>query len=996
MHPRALRRWFALTLLALALVPATVHADGWVTMWGSGGEDPGYFDLPVGVATDPAGNVYVVDLDSDRIQKFTNDGVFITLWHLGSTGADPKGIAVDDGYVYVADGNGSRIVKYTTSGDFVMQWGSPGSGDGEFNLPYGITVGPDHSVYVADVANRRIEKFTSTGDYLTQWGAYGGGNGQFDLPRSLVTDPAGHVFVTDQNVARVQEFTSTGDYVAQWGTGTLGSPVGITLTPDGVFYIADAFFQCVSKFTKTGSLIESFGSFGTDYFQFRYPYSVAADAAGNVFVADYQNCRVEKYAPCPPPLVTVQPQPLAIQYGATATFGVTTTGVVGYQWVKDGSELTDGGRISGALTHQLTITGFQSSDVGSYWVEVRNWCNQGSQSDPAALTLAPPPSCFGPLAPPPADMAAWWAMEPGPGNTIPDVLHLLGNKNHASLTGAASLVPGKVGTAVRCPGVNDGLHVPSTLSPRLAANSTGLSIDAWILPRSGSSSNAFRMILEKGLLKHASTTVQGSTALAPGYAFYLCGGGRLGFQMPDPNYDPMRFEPAMAPMTMDEWHHVAVTVDPQKPQGGQFYLDGVGVGTFTPPSGILGNLADLYIGRFTPQLGPAAPDSAFNGDIDEVEIFVSAIDSSAVRKIWSAGCSGKRRVQVLTNSVVTLRENGAAAEICSSVLNLSDVAHTYQWSIAGGTPGVGCPSSVPVAFAPSSGSVTVAAGARADFSTSASVSPVSLTSPFTRCFRLTVTDLADGGVLTADGSLVFTGQPVTGKASCTPPEIGGATFAPTGMVRAASGLATFMLFNDAAAGVTVNYSIATRDPETGSASALLRLGGLPAGTPLTGSLFVPGLGSADLPLAVGLDEYEPFLPDEVVLSADGGGNLVFKELASVHVSAGDDTSLAFVGVSPGSELPPRRGLELRAAPNPFGATTSVSFALARDERVEVDVLDVSGRRVRRLVAASLSAGEHRLTWDGRDDAGASVRAGLYLARVRAGSDLSVVRLLRVR
>jgi hypothetical protein len=430
--------------------------------------------------------------------------------------------------------------------------------------------------------------------------------------------------------------------------------------------------------------------------------------------------------------------------------------------------------------------------------------------------------------------------------------------------------------------VNDGLHVPSTLSPRLAANSTGLSIDAWILPRSGSSSNAFRMILEKGLLKHASTTVQGSTALAPGYAFYLCGGGRLGFQMPDPNYDPMRFEPAMAPMTMDEWHHVAVTVDPQKPQGGQLYLDGVGVGTFTPPSGILGNLADLYIGRFTPQLGPAAPDSAFNGDIDEVEIFVSAIDSSAVRKIWSAGCSGKRRVQVLTNSVVTLRENGAAAEICSSVLNLSDVAHTYQWSIAGGTPGVGCPSSVPVAFAPSSGSVTVAAGARADFSTSASVSPVSLTSPFTRCFRLTVTDLADGGVLTADGSLVFTGQPVTGKASCTPPEIGGATFAPTGMVRAASGLATFTLFNDAAAGVTVNYSIATRDPETGSASALLRLGGLPAGTPLTGSLFVPGLGSADLPFAVGLDEYEPFLPDEVVLSADGGGNLVFKELASVH------------------------------------------------------------------------------------------------------------------
>jgi hypothetical protein len=367
-----------------------------------------------------------------------------------------------------------------------------------------------------------------------------------------------------------------------------------------------------------------------------------------------------------------------------------------------------------------------------------------------------------------------------------------------------------------------------------------------------------------------------------------------------------------------------------------------------------------------------------------------------VRKIWSAGCTGKRRVQVLTNSVVTLRETGAAADICSAILNLSDVSRTYQWSIATGAPGAGCPSSVPVTFAPSSGTVTVAAGDRADLTTSASVSPGALTSPFTRCFELTVTDQSDGGVLTADGSLVFTGDHVTGKASCTPPEVSGVAFAPTGMIRAASGVATFTLFNDAAAGVTVNYSIGTRDPETGAASSLLRLGALPAGTPLTGSMFVPGLGSADLPIDVRLDEYEPFLPDEVVLSADGGGNLVFKELASVHVAATDDTSLAFVGVAPEPGGPSRRDLGLRAAPNPFAATTTVVFTLARDERVEVDVLDVSGRRVRRLVTSSLAAGEHRLAWDGRDDAGSGVRAGLYLARIRAESVQSVVRLLRVR
>src|SRR5438874_2045494 len=99
MNSWVFRRCLSLSLLAVVLAPAIVRADGVVTFWGSGGDAPGYFDLPVGVATDAAGNVYVVDLDTDRIQKFTNDGVFIMDWHLGSGGANPKAVAVDDGYV---------------------------------------------------------------------------------------------------------------------------------------------------------------------------------------------------------------------------------------------------------------------------------------------------------------------------------------------------------------------------------------------------------------------------------------------------------------------------------------------------------------------------------------------------------------------------------------------------------------------------------------------------------------------------------------------------------------------------------------------------------------------------------------------------------------------------------------------------------------------------------------------------------------------------------
>jgi len=72
---------------------------------------------------------------------------------------------------------------------------------------------------------------------------------------------------------------------------------------------------------------------------------------------------------------------------------------------------------------------------------------------------------------------------------------------------------------------------------------------------------------------------------------------------------------------------------------------------------------------------------------------------------------------------------------------------------------------------------------------------------------------------------------------------------------------------------------------------------------------------------------------------------------------------------------------LAAWPNPFRASTQLGFSLASEERVEVSVHDISGRIVRGLLAATLAAGEHRLTWDGFDDRGIPVAGGVYFARL---------------
>ena len=68
-----------------------------------------------------------------------------------------------DGSVYVADMGNHRIQKFTSEGVFVTKWGSLGTGDGQFDVRFGVSVAPDGSVYVSDMDNHRIQKFSSGG-----------------------------------------------------------------------------------------------------------------------------------------------------------------------------------------------------------------------------------------------------------------------------------------------------------------------------------------------------------------------------------------------------------------------------------------------------------------------------------------------------------------------------------------------------------------------------------------------------------------------------------------------------------------------------------------------------------------------------------------------------------------------------------------------------------------------------------------------------------------
>jgi trimeric autotransporter adhesin len=89
------------------------------------------------------------------------------------------------------------------------------------------------------------------------------------------------------------------------------------------------------------------------------------------------------------------------------------------------------------------------------------------------------------------------------------------------------------------------------------------------------------------------------------------------------------------------------------------------------------------------------------------------------------------------------------------------------------------------------------------------------------------------------------------------------------------------------------------------------------------------------------------------------------------------------------------GLAVTAWPNPTRARTELRWRSTSRASTEIVVHDVRGRVVRRFGALDLPGGDHRLVWDGRDDQGRSVSAGVYFARLRSGTRNATVKIVRL-
>lgn len=126
--------------------------------------------------------------------------------------------------------------------------------------------------------------------------------------------------------------------------------------------------------------------------------------------------------------------------------------------------------------------------------------------------------------------------------------------------------------------------------------------------------------------------------------------------------------------------------------------------------------------------------------------------------------------------------------------------------------------------------------------------------------------------------------------------------------------------------------------------------------------------------------------------ADEGGTVVWERFA---LNEREMTLSPTVVTGVGSGRPAPRGFGLDwNYPNPFNPGTSVRYRLDRPGDAGLTVIDVRGRRVRGLVAGWRPAGEYRADWDGRDDSGSEVPAGVYLCRLESGGRVQAIKMIK--
>ena len=288
---------------------------GWAMLYGLGmttsNAEPWQFKGPFGVAVNSEDVVYVAEINSRRIAKFTADGQWMgAITEVDGYGAfaGPFDVTVGPGdRIHIADTFNHKVLVLDAEENLQFVLGKePKSAEPEhFIEPHFVAVNQRGEIFVSDTFNARIQKFAPDGTFIRTWGRIGEGPGEFLLTGYLggiACDNQGHVYVRETDGGRIQKFTEDGEYVATIGKrgvapGELDEGYGAAIIGN-ILYAVDTFASRIQRFMPDGTLVDVWDpGEGNRGHHFNHPVGIARAGAGNLIVTDWKNDRVVELSP---------------------------------------------------------------------------------------------------------------------------------------------------------------------------------------------------------------------------------------------------------------------------------------------------------------------------------------------------------------------------------------------------------------------------------------------------------------------------------------------------------------------------------------------------------------------------------------------------------------------------------------------------------------------------------------------------------------------------
>lgn len=248
--------------------------------------------------------LYAVSVDKKSIARIRNG---VVEDNIVLKDVVPVAMAVDpDGALWVVDSKKLRIVHLDNSGNIISSFASEGSGAGQLDEPTDMAISSNGIIFVADPGNEWVQAFSRDGLFLSVIRSGSGGN--FDEPVAIALDPHDNLYVLDRGLSSVSIFSAKGEARGEFGNDKkkavfLSAPIDLMATHDEVQVLEG---EGVKVFSLQGDYLRSFGARGKGVGALERPSAITAIDSTTFAIADAGNQRIQTLATLNKPAAPTQ------------------------------------------------------------------------------------------------------------------------------------------------------------------------------------------------------------------------------------------------------------------------------------------------------------------------------------------------------------------------------------------------------------------------------------------------------------------------------------------------------------------------------------------------------------------------------------------------------------------------------------------------------------------------------------------------------------------